>query len=89
MIMQADPKEVHRKLAYAKAKDELRLRNELVKELLAACEEAIPWVATAMAGRRDKRREFDAHPDAVKNHEKAIAMLQAAIAKAKPVTTAS
>lgn len=62
---------------------ELRRKDEAVKALLAACHESVPWVATAMAYRRDKRPEFDAHPDAVKNHEKAVSMLQAAIAKAE------
>lgn len=50
-------------------------------ELVEACRESLPWVATAMAHRRDKRPEFDAHPDAVKNHEAALGMLQAVLAK--------
>lgn len=50
-------------------------------ELVAACNEALPWVATAMAHRRDSRPEFDAHPDAVKNHADALARLQAVLAK--------
>ena len=57
------------------------LRRESA-DLLAACEAALPWAATVMAYRED------AHPDAVKNHADDIALIQAAIAKAKGPTHA-